>query len=171
MPGLAFSPSVPPLPTPVCPHSDGWLLVLASSNREICHLVPGRGDSKSISMETAVTCRLLSRPLGAGFFFASHLSGFSPPLFTRVSVNHHLNKPIWLLLHIQIQTALNLCVIVLLKTKKKFSHKSSSLLDVHIWPLCYFQSLDPNSTHVPVGLSSMIALFDPEGNTGPNGSF
>lgn len=74
----------PPLclpPTPVCPHSDGWLSVLASSDREICHLTPGRGDSKSISMETAVTCRLLSRPLGAGFFFASHLSSFSPPLF------------------------------------------------------------------------------------------
>lgn len=79
----------PPLclpPPPVCPPSDGWLLVLASSDREICHLMPGKGDSKSISMETAVACRLLSRPLGAGFFFASHLSDFSLPLFyTRLS--------------------------------------------------------------------------------------
>lgn len=61
--------------------SDGWLLALAPSHREICHLMPGRGDSKSISMETALTGRLLSRPLGAGFFFASHLSASSPSLF------------------------------------------------------------------------------------------
>lgn len=61
--------------------SDGWLLVLAPSHREICHLMPGRGDSKSISTETALTGRLLSRPLGAGIFFASHLSASSPPLF------------------------------------------------------------------------------------------
>lgn len=94
------------------------------------------------------------------------------PSFTQVLVNHHLNKPIWPLLHIQILTALNLCVIVLLKKKKRaFSHKSSSLLHVRIWPFCYFQSLDSNSTCVPMGLLSMIALFEPEGNTGPNGSF
>lgn len=39
------------------------------------------------------------------------------PSFTQDSVNHHLNKPIWPLLHIQIQTALNLCAIVPLKKK------------------------------------------------------
>lgn len=77
--GLLPSP-LPPA-APACPCSDGWLLVLASSHGEICHLMPGRGDSKSISMETALTGRLLSRPLGAGFFFASPLSGSSPPLF------------------------------------------------------------------------------------------
>lgn len=61
-------------------------MVLASSDREICHLVPGRGDSKSISTETAGACGSLSRPLGAGCFFASRLSGSSVPLFyTRLS--------------------------------------------------------------------------------------
>lgn len=149
--------------------SDGWLLVLASSNRGICHLMPGRGDSKSISMETAVTCRLLSRPLGAGFFFASHLYSFLLPSFTEVLLNHHLNKPIWPLLNIQILTALDLGTIVLFK--KSFPTRSNSRLDVHIRPFCYFQSLDSNSTCAPMGLASLKALFDPEANTGPNGSF
>lgn len=50
------------------------------------------------------------------------------PSFTQVLVNHHLNKCIWPLLHMQILTTFNLCVIVLLKNKTKqtpheFSHK------------------------------------------------
>lgn len=55
---------------PARPHGDGWLLVLASPDTEICHLMPGRRDSKSINTEPAGAARSLSRPPGAGTFLS-----------------------------------------------------------------------------------------------------
>lgn len=80
------------------------------------------------------------------------------PSFTQGSVNHHLNKPVWPLLHIQMLTARDLCVVVLFQNTSEAFHKSGSFLEVPSWPFCYFQSQAANSGGVPRGSACMMEL-------------
>lgn len=104
---------MPPF-TAVCPRGDGWLLVLASSDREICHLAPGAvtANPSAWRQQSPADCFQGHWGLGSSLPPTSLVSLL--PSFTQVLVNHQLNKPIWPLLHIPILTALEPHVIVLL---------------------------------------------------------